>query len=119
MRKRIATLCAVWLLAPMPFVQAQSSPDPYGTSTGQQVDCSDPMNALSASCSGQAGQAGTSAQQGYPPQGGAAPGQIPGQISTPSSSMNNRNYVDNGGFGNVPGQPSLYQRGFLNGTPSR
>ncbi|TCK75038.1 SLBB domain-containing protein [Acidipila rosea] len=122
MRKQLAFLTAVCLLAAVPAAHSQNTADPYSTGSSSQVDCSDPMNSLSEGCA-QPGQTSTmqgGQQQGYGSQatGAQSYGQTSqtGLAQPTASSINNRTYIDNGGLLNQ-GQMSRYQRGFFAGPP--
>lgn len=92
MRKRLALSFFLSLLAAMPYAFSQSSSMTGTTGQSQSSDCSDPMNAMSPSCSSdQSGQYGLN---NYAPAGVTGQG---GESNVPPGAMlNTRNYSDLG-----------------------
>jgi protein involved in polysaccharide export with SLBB domain len=99
MRKQLALLLFLPLLAALPFAHSQTTP----TDTQQQnTDCSDPMNAMSAACGSDLTQRGQYGLGNYGPTGSY--GQV-GERNVPAGApLNNQTYTDLGNGPNAANQ---------------
>ena len=92
MRKRLALSLLLFLLAAMPYAQSQTT---TGTSSqGQSTDCSDPINAMSASCGSDLNQQG---QYGLDNYGQSGTFGSTGERNVPAGApLNTKTYTDLG-----------------------